>query len=218
MKMSRTCLVAALLAVLASCASTPATEPTSAATDLAAPVASVDPRAKFKDGERLLRDLSYALDLPRESICSELSRYDCVNDAFRIVLGGVEGANLGVQEPLAEAALTAPIALDRVALHVCITRVQHDLDDPAHAVLLRQAKASSSGKLRKPDKAWLRQTASGLYGTILSRDATPSEAAELVAFYADVSSDGGKANPDAVKDWVTLGCFAVASSLESIFY
>lgn len=49
---------------------------------------SPDPRVKFKDGERYLRDLAESLEIPRSEICLELSRYDCADKAFRIVLGG----------------------------------------------------------------------------------------------------------------------------------
>ena len=80
---------------------------------------SADPRVKFKDGERFLSDLSASLNLPRESICKELGQYDCYTEAFRIVLGGVEPYSLGIAQPIEQASLTSPIALDRVALRVC---------------------------------------------------------------------------------------------------
>ena len=179
------------------------------------PVASLDPRVKFKDGERLLRDLSLALDIPRDRICKELGRYDCFNEAFKIVLGGVDAEYLGINQPLAQEALTAPIAVDRVALQVCTTRVQMDIADPSKAVLLKAQARPSRGK---PPTAWMRQTSAGIYETILGREPTKSETTELVRFYGKTARTGGKANPDAVKDWVTLGCFAVASSLENVFY
>jgi len=177
------------------------------------PTASLDPRVKFKDGERMLRDLSTSLDIPRDKVCLELSQYDCVNEAFRIVLGGVDAEYLGINEPLAEQALTAPIAVDRVALHVCTTRVAMDLAEPAKAVLLKGAPAKG-----KPNAAWMRKTTQSVYGTILSREPSKSETSQLASFYNTVAKDGGKANPNAVKDWVTLSCFAVASSLENVFY
>ena len=51
--------------------------------------ASTDPRIKFKDGERYLRDLSETFEIPRDEICLELSRYDCSNKAFRITLSAL---------------------------------------------------------------------------------------------------------------------------------
>lgn len=64
-----------------------------------AQVASIDPKVKFKDGDRYLGDLARALNMPRETVCKELGRYDCFSDAFRIVLGGVEAPNLTVHTP-----------------------------------------------------------------------------------------------------------------------
>lgn len=172
---------------------------------------SLDPRLKLKDGDRYLRDLSAALEMPRADLCKELGQYDCFADAFRIVLGGVDAANLGLNEPLPQEALTAPIALDRVALHVCVSRVQKDLSDPAHAILLKGAKAGA-----KPSAAWMSHTVNEIYGRILSRDASVSETAKLVGFYKTVEASA-PAN-ERTKDWVALGCFAVASSVENVFY
>ncbi len=174
---------------------------------------SLDPRVKLKDGDRYLRDLSAQLEIPREEICKELLQYDCFRAAFRIVLGGVDAADLGVNEPLEQEALTAPIALDRVALRVCVTRVERDLADPKHAVLLRGA----GPKGTSPSPAWVKRTVQGLYDRILARDATPAETAQLLGFYQKVSASASPADTK-VKDWVTLGCFAVASSVENVFY
>ena len=178
----------------------------------AGPPASMDPKIKFKDGDRYLGDLSSALQIPRESICKELGQYDCFKDAFRIVLGGVEAENLGVNVPLEEEALTAPIALDRLALHACVNRVNLDLRDPKHAVLLRNAPKG------KASKGWLKSTTATVYDRILNRAPTASETAKLTGFYDQVALKEGKPNPDAAKDWVTLSCFATASSTENVFY
>lgn len=197
---------AALLS--ASCA-TPAPADPAAVAAIEAPIPSLDPRVKYKDGERYLRDLSDSLAMPRDSICRELGRYDCFSDAFRIVLGGVEGPNLLVNQPLEIEALTAPIAYDRMALNVCASRVALDAADPSTAVLYRP-----KGKPGvRPKKAWLNDTASGIYEKVLLRDATAAEVSRLVGFYDEVAT-----GDDPARDWTVLGCFAVASSLEAIFY
>ena len=198
-------LAAALLALALPMASV-------AATPAGAPHASLDPRLKLKDGDRYLNDLSSELAIPREAICKELSQYDCFRDAFRIVLGGVDAADLGVNEPLEQEAMTAPIALDRVALRVCVTRVERDIADPKHAVLLRGPVAKGA-----PSPAWMKRTVHGLYDRILAREATPAETSQLLGFYQKVAASNSPADTK-VKDWVTLGCFAVASSFENIFY
>lgn len=207
------------ISVLAAACSTTTPEPlTPSPADISAPVASADPRVKFKDGERYLRDLSTNLNMPREDICKELSRYDCMSDAFRIVLGGVEAPNLLVNEPIENAALTSPIALDRVALHVCTNRVKMDRDKPADAVLFKTGAFGKDGRAKSPDATWMRQTADTIYGAVLMRSPSENEIRGLTDFYAQVR-EGRPANSiDVAADWVTLSCFAVASSLEAAFY
>ena len=170
--------------------------------------ASHDPRIKFKDGTRYLRDLSAALHIPRESICKELGLYDCYSDAFRIVLGGVEPYRDAIVEPLESASLTSPIALDRVALRVCTLRVTEDAKDPQNAILFRPG---------THDMKWRKEVASLIYDALLQRGATGQEVERLIRFYDTVAAEGRPA-PDTAHDWTVLSCFAVSSSLESIFY
>ena len=206
------------LIALAACTTVPEPAPAQFAEEAPTPVASVDPRVKFKDGERYLRDLSANLSMPREDICKELSRYDCMTDAFRIVLGGVEAPNLLVNEPIENAALTSPIAVDRVALHVCSNRVRMDREKPAEAVLLKTGAFGADGRAKSPDPKWLSSTADAIYGSILMRSPSEQEIQNLAAYYTQVA-DGRPANSvEVAADWVTLSCFAVASSLEAVFY
>lgn len=205
-------------ALATACTSTPPAQPPQFAADGPAPVASADPHVKFKDGERYLRDLSMNLSIPREEICRELSRYDCMTDAFRIVLGGVEAPNLLVNEPIENAALTSPIAVDRVALHVCINRVKRDKDNPAAAVLFKTGAFGTDGKSSSPDSDWLRSTADAIYGSILLRSPSEREIQNLTAYYTQVAEGRPANGADVATDWVTLSCFAVASSLEAVFY
>ena len=168
---------------------------------------SADPRVKFKDGARYLGDLSEALQIPRDTICKELGRYDCDTDAFKIVLGGVEPYRDAIEEPFSTASLATPIALDRVALRVCTERVAEDVKNPEKALLYRAA---------SPDKKWKKATIARIYDRLLERDATPDEVSRLLAFYDTVAADPSKT--DAPREWTVLGCFSVASSLESVFY
>jgi hypothetical protein len=173
---------------------------------------------KFKDGERYLRDLSANLNIPREEICKELSRYDCMTDAFRIVLGGVEAPNLLVNEPIENAALTSPIAVDRVALHVCSNRVRMDREKPAEAVLYKAGAFGADNRGKNPDAGWLHATADAIYGSILMRSPSDREIQNLAAYYTQVADGRATNSPDVAADWVILSCFAVASSLEAVFY
>lgn len=203
---------AGLVALTAACATGP-DEDAAAGTSLpAVDVSSPDPRVKFKDGERYLSDLSDSLEMPRDAICRELGRYDCFTEAFRIVLGGMEGPNLLVNQPLEVEALTAPIAYDRVALNVCTSRVAMDAETPDTAVLFKRA--GKPGTTPRP--AWLRTTADEIYSRLLRRSPTPQERSRLIDFYRDVQASGE--SKDAARDWTVLGCFSVATSLEALFF
>lgn len=218
MKNLKTLGLAVLAAMATACTSTPQPIETQLAAEAPAPVASADPRVKFKDGERYLRDLSANLNIPRDQICKELSQYDCMTDAFRIVLGGVEAPNLLVNEPIENAALTSPIAIDRVALHVCTNRVRMDRERPADAVLFKAGAFGRDGRAKAPDKAWLHDTADTIYGAVLLRSPSEKEIRGLTDFYTEVKDERPANSIDVAADWVTLSCFAVASSLEAVFY
>ena len=183
---------------------------------LAADTPSHDPRVKFKDGERFVRDLADGLSLPRDQICKELGKYDCNDQAFKIVLGGVEPYDMRILDPLENASLAAPIAVDRVALHACTNRVMQDIATPASAVLFKAPAGAAAA--RAPNKAWMDATTATIYDRVLRRPATNAEKAQMADFYKTVSA--GRSDPVAAveKDWVTLSCFAVASSLENTFY
>lgn len=163
-------------------------------------------RVKFK-GPRWATDLSRALEL--DQICTELGRLDCVKDVHLIALGGTEPYRLGVREPLAVAPIAGGNAVDRVALNACVARVDADFEKPDDALFFG-ALAQSSG-LADEDLA---PAAEKLYDRLLLRDAQVDEVAALVAFAEDVRADSD--NP--ARDWAILSCFAVASSLESLFY
>jgi hypothetical protein len=211
--------LAMVAGVSVACTSTPEAPAMQVAiAETPAPVPSADPRVKFKDGERYLRDLSASLGIPRDDICKELSRYDCMTDAFRIVLGGVEAPNLLVNEPIDTAALTSPIAVDRVALHVCANRVRRDRETPASAVLFKAGAYGRDGRDKSPSQAWLSTTADAIYGSILLRSPSEREVATLAGFYNQVAGGRPASSQDVAADWVTLSCFAVASSLEAVFY
>lgn len=168
-------------------------------------------RVKFKAGERMLRDLSDALDLDRDRACAELARYDCVKDVHNIALGGVEPYDKQINQPLEVMPVTAAIAADRVALATCTRRVQRDFDRPDEAKVFT-ALVSESGV---PDAAALTASAEALYDRILRRDATEAEVQALVDFHAEVMAE---TNDDGRRRWAQLACFSVATTLEALFY
>lgn len=172
--------------------------------------ASTDPRIKFKDGERYLRDLAETLEIPRDEICRELSRYDCSKQAFRIVLGGVDPYDARVMQPLDQATLASPIAFDRVALQVCANRVAKDKADPGKALLFKPAAG-------RPDRAWRDALTDRLYDRILRRDASAAERDRMAAFLQGVEGRTGR-SAQGQSEQTLLACFALASSAEAAFY
>ena len=163
-------------------------------------VASRKAQLKRKDGARLARDLSQALELPREGLCLELGQYDCADQAHRIVLGGVEPYVLRVDEPLPVTPVTAPIAADRLALSACGARAEADFGSAQPVVFGALAQGAADGTS---------QTIEVLYDRLLGRAPDASEVSLLTEFAAEV--------PEA-QDYAVLACFAVATSSEFIFY
>ncbi|MCB9523753.1 MAG: hypothetical protein H6702_10320 [Myxococcales bacterium] len=220
MSRERVLLMLGLALGAVACDDEPAAEPTPAADMAVAPdaavmaqpiVASDKARVQFK-GPRWANDLAVGLNLPKRELCRELGQADCMDEVHHIALGGVEAYRLGVREALPVAPATAAIAAERIALSACIKRVDQDLADPAEAWIFGPL-ADASGL---PDDAALLPLAQALYDKLLRRDATPAEAQALVDFAAEVRADGATQAP--ARDWAVLTCFAVASSLESLFY
>jgi hypothetical protein len=170
-------------------------------------------RVVMKDGRRMANDLAAALELDRADVCRELGQYDCVRDVHRIALGGVEPYELGFEEPLPVSAVAAPLAAERLALSACATRADRDFDRPDEA--------SQFGSLAAaPESAEARaETVTGLYRDILARDPTESELDALNDLHRDVVRELEDASPqETAREWALLSCFAIATSLEEIFY
>jgi hypothetical protein len=197
--------ILALIALIAALAS-----PALPARAQEAAPASPDPRIKFKDGERYLRDLAESLEIPREEICLELSRYDCADKAFRIVLGGVDPYDIRIMQPLDQASLASPIAFDRVALQVCSGRVARDRADPAASILFKRAAG-------RPDAAWRDALADRLYDRILRRSPDAGERQRMAGFLEGLEARSDR-SAKAQADQTILACFALASSAEAAFY
>lgn len=172
-------------------------------------LASKTPRVKFKGGVRWSNDLKRALSLSDAQFCKELSQYDCVKTVHRITLGGVEPYSLGIDKPVEIAPVTAPIAIDRVALYACYQRANLDINGPDAPVVFTSLK-----KGERPSTEAMQSTAKTLYDRILRRDATDEEVKVLVDFAAEVEKD----SQEPLIDWAMFSCFMVATSSEALFY
>lgn len=169
-------------------------------------VASRNPVVKFKGGAAFSEDLARALRIEREEVCLELGQFDCTSEVHRVTLGGVDPYEGGVYEPLPRATITAPIALDRVALSACSLRADRDFDDPGAAAIFI---ASGGGQ----DTAEARAIAvDRLYQGLLLRIPSADERDAVVGLYDDLTGD------DRARRWAKLACFAVATTTEAAFY
>jgi len=169
---------------------------------------STNPRVRFKGGERWTTQLARALELDRADLCNEFGQYDCASEVHFIALGGVEPYRLRIDDPLPNAPITAPIAVERIALSACGERASRDVANPAEAVLFQELSDEPSSE----DFAAM---GNRLYQTLLSRDAETEELAELEGFWTELGAEDGV---DLPTEWATFACFALASSTEMLFY
>jgi hypothetical protein len=157
---------------------------------------------KRKSPDAFARDLSRGLGIGTDALCLELSRYDCTG-AHRIALGGVDPYDRAVYEPLAEPGISSPLAIDRIALGACGERVARDF-----AGEQQMFAEIADGDATPQERALV---AERLIRSLLRRAGEPHEIEAIVAL----------ADDPAVHDarmWGQLACFAVATTLENVFY
>lgn len=172
--------------------------------------ASPTARVKFKGTQRMANDLAQGLDLSTQDLCKELGAYDCFS-AHGIVLGGVEPYRLRIDEPLPEAPVTGPMAVDRVVLSACGERAARDFADPGQAVLFAEVAAEAGGGAASAEAR--AAVARRLYERLLARVPQQAEIDALVAFGDDMAGSTAPA-----RDWSQLACYAVATTTEFLFY
>lgn len=164
-------------------------------------------RAELKPmtGSRLIEDLARRLGLPRDRVCVELGRIDCL-ELHRVSLLEVEPRELRIQRPI-EGLVTGVIATDRVALLSCTARVEADRDGEFPPPLVPELAA---GTLASADA---REAVVGrLAVQLLDREASPTERSALASLYDQLASE------DRDGAWATLACFTLATLTERLFY
>lgn len=169
---------------------------------------------RFKRNVRLTTDFAIALGLPFDTFCQELGQYSCTLVVHPLALGGTDPYGSGLYEPLPFTGATSPIVIDRVALVGCSQRVAADLATPASALIYKNLTVGADGKL-DPAQPAVASAVTELYHRAVLRNPTDAEVEHLRALYRDIEASG---KPDPAKSWMTLSCFAVMSSVESIFY
>lgn len=168
---------------------------------------------RFKRATRLRNDVAQALALDPADVCLELGQYHCTDFVHTISLGGVEPYTLGLNEPFDDTTVTAPIAVERVALYACEARVRADL--AGNGVIFRELGVDGDGKLADVDAAGVEQSIDTLYKRALLRPPSGRELSHLKQLYRDIEADG---QGQPARDWAILSCFSVLSSMENLFY
>lgn len=167
---------------------------------------SAKARVNAKSGAVWGRDLANGLGLQEWELCSELGAYDCISEAHRITLGGVEPTVLGIDEPLPNASVSAPIAVDRVATSACGLRFDRDKSGGA-AVIFAPVLKKDTPRARE-------EVAETLIRRLLSREPTKDERETLVALYDTLAP----ISTDLTRDGAVGMCVIVATSTEALFY
>ncbi len=166
---------------------------------------SAKARVRPKNGDVWGRDMAAGLGLQVWELCAELGEHDCLGEAHRVTVGGVEPTVLGIDEPLSEPSVSAPIAYDRVAISACALRYERDA--AGAPVLFGPVIARFDTKSRDA-------VAAGLIERLLGRRSTKAEVEALTSLHdalADVSAD-------PARDWAVGACLTVATSTEALFY
>lgn len=158
-----------------------------------------------KPGEVWGRDLATALALDEFELCRELGTDDCIRGVHRITLGGVEAERLGIDAPLDNALVSAPIAVERVAISACGERYDRDRQGPP--VLFGPVLASDAAGPRQ-------EVSENLVRRLLARHPTQADVDALEGLHASLSG----LSDDLVRDWSIGACVVVATSTEALFF
>lgn len=182
-------------------------EPTTGEPAPTSPTASV----RRKGPRQLRNDFAGALGLPPDELCTELGGQSCTDEVHTVTLGGVEPDELGIYSPAKTSSATTPIAVDRVALAACGHRVDADL---AGAGVIFDLPLDGAALTDVDDPA-VTTAITALYRRALLRSPTATELQHVRDLYGAVEGTGSE---QAARDWAVGTCFAVLTTMESIFY
>jgi len=213
------CLLVCVMAVAVGCPPSPSPSPPAplAPVDddgLSAMAVSTRGALVWKRGPALARGLSQALLVPVEDLCRELGRFDCVDFAHQVPLGGNDAFVKGQYEPLLEPGATSAVAFDRLALSACSVAVE--LDRVRAGAFIFRGHALTTDPMAPDDADTIegaRFLGTELYRRLHGRE--PREA-ELVALLGLLTDDEGRGTSGL--DFARLACFAVASTTETLFF
>jgi hypothetical protein len=171
--------------------------------------ASQRPHLQWKRYSAIEADLSQALELAPDQLCTEFGVESCINGVHLAPLGGNEPFKTGLLEASAEPLATTPAVIDRLLLSACGHRVASDQAGDAKVFGALDLAGSAPG----PNDKATTEVVTQLYHRFLARNPTADELARVASLTQD---DGGNAVP--ATEFATTACFAIGSTTEFEFY
>lgn len=168
----------------------------------------------WKRGPALANGLAEALLVPTAELCNELGRFNCVDVAHQVPLGGNDPFVKGQYQPLSEPGATSAVAFDRLVLSACGAAVEFDRDRPASFIFRGHALDDVPlDPSSESAKEGARFVGAELYRRLHGREARAAELATLEQLLTDDEGRGVSG-----LDFAKLACFTVASTTETLFY
>lgn len=182
--------------------------------DEAAPV-TASPKAQVKRmrADLLRNNLSKILVLDPKGMCLELGRMPCADLVHKVSLGSMDAYGNAQYRHPEQISATSAMSLDRLVLSACMQRAQLDLVNPARGVIFKDVELSADGRLVKSEAVVA--AIHTLYQRAFLRDATPQELENHLQFYEAIYA---QQPVGAARNWMTLSCYAVLTSVEAAFY
>jgi hypothetical protein len=178
--------------------------------DVDAGPTSPNPRVRFKGPQRLQMELGRVLDFEQNELCNELGLYDCVG-VHNVALGGVDPFGTALYEANETSTATTTLAVERLVLAGCIERAKRDMTTSSSVIYA----GLDDNELDVASQAFA-SAVDTLYTRALQRHHKPAELDHLSKLYSDIAANSDAEAPG--REWATLSCFTVLTSLEFLFY
>ncbi len=176
---------------------------------------AASPKAQVKRmrADLLRNNLSKILVLDPKGMCLELGRMPCADLVHKVSLGSMDAYGNAQYRHPEQISVTSAMSLDRLVLSACMQRAQLDLVNPARGVIFKDVELSADGRLVKSEAVVT--AIHTLYQRAFLRDATAQELENHLQFYEAVYA---QQPVGAARNWMTLSCYAVLTSVEAAFY
>ncbi len=176
---------------------------------------AASPKAQVKRmrADLLRNNLAKILVLDPKGMCLELGRMPCADLVHKVSLGSMDAYGNAQYRHPEQVSATSAMSLDRLVLSACMQRAQMDLVNPARGVIFKDVELSADGRLVKSEAVVT--AIHTLYQRAFLRDASAQELENHLQFYEAVYA---QQPVGAARNWMTLSCYAVLTSVEAAFY